>query len=61
MPSGNAKSWSSRTLTCSAKPPQMVSAMAASPTLKRVTPSPTASTSPADSPPGENGGVGLNW
>src|SRR5439155_24453684 len=45
----------------SAYPPHGMSAMTRSPTFTLVTPSPTAATSPATSPPGVNGGSGLNW
>ena len=40
------------TATCSAKAPKPVMAMTRSPTVTRVTPSPTALTTPAISPPG---------
>ena len=42
-------------------PPQPGTAMTRSPLRTLVTPSPIASTTPATSPPGEKGRVGLNW
>jgi hypothetical protein len=44
-----------------AKPPLEPIAATASPTLRCVTPSPTASTTPAYSEPGTKGSGGLNW
>ncbi|MNN49357.1 hypothetical protein D3C81_1638770 [compost metagenome] len=49
------------TATCSAKLPQPVKPMTRSPTLRWLTFSPTALTTPAASPPGEKGKGGLNW
>ena len=49
------------TASFSAMPPAMVEPMTRSPGLKPVTPAPTASTTPATSPPGANGRSGLNW
>jgi hypothetical protein len=42
-------------------PPEPVLPNTRSPTFTAVTPSPTAWTTPAISPPGENGRGGLNW
>ena len=49
------------TASFSDMPPEMVEPITRSPTLMPVTPSPTASTTPATSPPGANGRSGLNW
>ncbi len=49
------------TVTFSAMPPQISEPITRSPGLKAVTPDPTASTTPATSPPGANGLGGLNW
>ena len=48
------------TTSFSAKPPCMVVVITLSPTTKFFTPSPTSSTIPATSPPGEKGRSGLN-
>ena len=45
----------------SAMPPEMDEPMTRSPGLNCVTPGPTASTTPATSPPGAKGRGGLNW
>ena len=49
------------TTTFSAMPPQPSVASTESPTCRFSTPSPTALTVPAISPPGEKGSSGLNW
>src|SRR5690348_7413007 len=45
----------------SAKPPVPMEAITLSPGFGALTPSPTALTTPAISPPGANGSGGLNW
>ncbi|MCY1284294.1 hypothetical protein D9M69_356210 [compost metagenome] len=60
-PAGIGITLSPATATCSAKAPQPVSAMTRSPGLTWATFSPTATTTPAASPPGEKGNGGLNW
>src|SRR6266481_7122475 len=49
------------TASSSANPPQPVEPITRSPTLRRSTPSPSAVTTPATSPPGANGSGGRNW
>ena len=51
---------SASTTISSANPPQVLNAMTRSPGLTRVTLSPISLTTPATSPPGENGISGLN-
>ena len=48
-------------ISCSRIAPLPIIAMTRSPTASPATPSPTASMTPAASPPGENGSGGLNW
>src|SRR5579862_471987 len=60
-PAGTGSQSLSLALPSSAKAPSLARLITASPTLKRVTPSPTATTSPAASLPGTNGGSGRNW
>ena len=63
MPLGMGISPSAGNTASSAKAPQPVKPITTSPkpTRTRVTPSPTAVTTPASSPPGVNGKAGLNW
>src|SRR4051812_9802028 len=61
MPSGTGSQSSARELPISAKAPSRWRLMTRSPGLKRVTPSPTATISPAPSLPGMKGGSGRNW
>ena len=60
MPSGIRTRRSASTAISSAKPPQVLAAITRSPGFTPVTPSPSSLTTPATSPPGENGGSGLN-
>ena len=61
MASGIGISRDASSASSSAIPPQPVLPSTRSPTLTLVTPSPTALTIPATSPPGANGRAGLNW
>ena len=58
---GIGTAFSALVITHSAMPPQPTIPSTRSPGLTLVTPSPTASISPATSPPGENGRSGRNW
>ncbi len=59
--SGSFTNLSARIKTFSRAAPYPIDATTRSPGLSRVTPSPTASTTPANSAAGENGSVGLSW
>jgi hypothetical protein len=61
MASGILKQLNAEIATFSVSPPLPHKPITRSPTAKSVTPSPTASTIPAISPPGANGRAGLNW
>src|SRR5437588_8102433 len=61
MPCGTGLQFSATELPSVAKAPSRCRLMMRSPDLKRVTPSPTATTSPAASLPGTKGGSGRNW
>ena len=61
MPSGILMRLSALTASRSTIPPQPGMAMTRSPLKTPFTPSPTASTTPETSPPGEKGRWGLNW
>src|SRR5688572_16188420 len=61
IPAGIGSSRPSSTLTSSANDPNVVKAMTRSPTFTRLTPSPTALTTPEHSLPGENGSGGFTW
>jgi hypothetical protein len=58
---GSGSNEPAATATCEAKPPRPTDATTRSPTATPVTPSPTATTSPATSLPGVNGSGGLIW
>src|SRR5436190_1121897 len=61
MPAGIGNTRAASTATSSANAPKPVNAMTRSPTLTCVTPDPTSFTTPAASPPGENGSGGFRW
>ena len=61
MAAGTGSQSSARALPSWAKAPSRCRLMIRSPGLKRVTPTPTATTSPAPSLPGMKGGSGRNW
>src|SRR5580700_3690520 len=61
MPSGTGSQSSALELPSCAKAPSRCRLIMRSPSLKRVTASPTATTSPAPSFPGTKGGSGRNW
>src|SRR3954453_22436258 len=61
MPCGTGLQFSARELPSWAKAPSRCRLITLSPSLNRVTPSPTATTSPAPSLPGMKGGSGRNW
>src|SRR6266478_8588208 len=61
MPFGTGLQFSARELPSWAKAPSRCRLIIWSPMLNCVTPSPTATTSPAPSLPGMNGGSGRNW
>jgi hypothetical protein len=59
--SGMRAHWNGVTASFCAKPPTPVNAITRSPSASSVTPGPTSLTTPAISPPGENGSGGLIW
>ncbi len=59
IPAGIGRSRDSCVFTSSANAPKPVNAITRSPGFTRVTPSPTALTTPASSLPGENGSGGF--
>ncbi len=61
MLSGMAMQRSASSTSFSAMPPDIDEPITRFPGLKFVTPAPTASTTPATSPPGANGRSGLYW
>jgi len=61
MASGIGTTRAASSASSSAMPPQPVLARTRWPTVRWVTPSPSSLTTPATSPPGAKGRVGLNW
>ena len=61
MPAGIGISRAASATTASRMPPEPVLPSTRSPAVSPSTPSPTALTTPAISPPGEKGRGGLNW
>ena len=60
MPSGRYNKPEASTNICSENPPERVIAITLSPSFTPLTFDPILSTTPATSPPGENGSGGLN-